>query len=242
MKKKKTRFFTYGAGSIAALLILSPMVIFCFAAFISCLVLFFQGDIGVMLIMLITALCCVIEGFTFLYMVSMGLMLYCTLIEIDEKGISYGLFKKQSYRWDEVTQFGVTMLSPPERGPMSLASSLKSDTLTRSIYLVFGLPGEPPAVEWDISRFGAYEFWSRSEKPDRYLGFVDDIFAALQKKTKAKERDEVYDCFFPKRFMAMQFTTERILLINSYLKAAGFDPMAAHKGGEEHSLQEDRAE
>jgi len=226
MKKKRTRtrFFTYGAASFIVLLMMLPLVTVFFVLFIISLVAFFNGEggIGVMLLMLGGGLACAAYGLTFLYTVSMGLMLYCTLIEISEEGISCGVFRKQSYRWDEVTQFGVTMLSPPKRGTMGIASALRSDTLTRSIYLVFGLPGEPRASEWDISRFGAYEFWSHSEKPTLRLGFADEIFAAIDKKVGPKERDEVYDCFFPKRFVAMQFNTERFLLINSYLKAAGF--------------------
>ena len=36
-------------------------------------------------------------------------------ISIDEEGVTLGLFKRRSYPWAELSQFGITLLNPPPR-------------------------------------------------------------------------------------------------------------------------------
>ena len=218
--KKRMVFLPYRNWPVLLLSLSLPIAIF--GAVVLFLVMVFDGMGPVWILVILFAVAAmyfavaVIIGFVYVREV----LFTCVPIEISEKGISRGFFNKESYTWDQVTQFGVTMLEPPERGISQFERT--SSMRERSIYLVFGLPGEPTAVEWDISRFGADEFWYRSERAVRILGKMEELFKVVDRIPGGRRHDEVYDCFFPKRFMAMQFTTERFLLINSYLKAAGF--------------------
>lgn len=220
MKKKRMIFFPYRRWPV--LLISLPLPIMIFGAVALFLVMIFQGMGPVWILLFLFAAAAmyfavaVVIGFVFVREV----LFTCAPIEISEKGISRGFVNRETYTWDQVTQFGVTLLDPPERGINQFERT--ASARERSIYLVFGLPGEPPALEWDISRFGVDEFWYRSERAERILGKAYELFKALDRIPGGNGHDEVYDCFFPKRFMAMKFTTERFLLINSYLKAAGF--------------------
>ncbi len=229
LKKKKTRFLAYSDGIVVVLLGPFMLLALLFGVIVMLLTAFETGNpLWFPLFMIAGAAMYFLILLVLLYMFLAEVLFRCAIIEINEEGISRSQFGKESYRWDEVTQFGVTFLEPPARKHPLYGEPRENKD--RSIYMVFGLPGEESAVEWDISRFGAYEYWLRSEKPERTLGFVDDIFRELDRRSEKKFHDEVYDCFFPKRFMAMKFTTERFLLINSYLKKAGVDPVVPKAG------------
>lgn len=151
----------------------------------------------------------------------MELPLTCAPISLSEEGISIGLLRKRSYRWDEVTQFGATMIDPPPRNhPFAKANS---EPKPRSIYLVFGLPGEKAASVWEISRLGAIEFWVHCRWPDVTLSYAENVLCLLaprKSKIREKLRDYTKGVYFPKRFIAMKYSPERFTLIYSYLQKA----------------------
>ncbi len=139
----------------------------------------------------------------------------CVPIVIDENGISRGLFRKESFRWDEVSQFEVTIEEPVKNHPLGP----RAEFSVRSIYLVLRLPKETLVSNWEVSRLGAQLFWMKSKGVSASV--LERILAYSNRDFKKKLFEYTKGVYFPQHFIAMKYTPQRFSLISSYLRKTG---------------------
>ncbi len=139
----------------------------------------------------------------------------CVPIVIDENGISRGLFRKESFRWDEVSQFEVALEKPMKNHPLGPRAEFD----VRSIYLVFRLPEETLVSNWEVSRLGAQLFWTKSKGVPASV--LERILVYSNREFKKKMFEYTQGVYFPQYFIAMKYTPQRFSVISSYMRKAG---------------------